>query len=338
MRSVTVLVPRTLTWDKLVALLLKTWCLCGRLVESFEEAAREGIVVVFDGDTPREQLPADLEDIDVLQPYNRQKDVGSATEKVVRDHGLEELPGVRYLVEILNKNNATGYLKNDEGSLVALIREMFNIGAAKPSQSSRLGVISLLWPAATAFLKASEVDPTAVRATGNPFTVRNVRGMLRMAGWKEASITAYCDQLDRMFQKVAKKQEAAAQKAREKPVCTFEVPIFGTEQKGIGGFVETDDTRYAGEHFRSHQNTLVLVVRRSSGNVAIFCRGEQSFESLHAALDGKEPGLWFLDSRPTSPMLLNGSTTRSAPATALKKPEIIRLIQEHHVHRTRRMR
>lgn len=333
-KKVVFLVPRSLTWDKLCALYLAVEVFIRRHGWSFKELLGLGLFdITFDGD---DNIPNDAIDIDTRVSYKEQG-VRSATEKVITDHQLD-WPGVAHLVRILGVNNATGTLRNDEGSLVLLIRELFNVGAEKPSRQTRLDVINRMWPVVEAYFLAAQANEGKVSAMANPFTLVNYERLLCLAAVPSPVIQERIADIERAFKLVTDRQDASKIRAVTMPFDTFDVPIMGTSSKGRGYFAESDDTRFAGLHLKEHGETLVLIVRRRNGNVAIFVRGEQDLAILAQALNDIEPSLWFHENRGgegRSPMLLNGSTSRHAEPTRLSKPELIRMVQQHHRHISR---
>lgn len=334
-KKIVFLVPRSLTWDKLCALYLAVAVFVRQRGWSFKELlATEQFDVVFDGDS---NVPVDAIDIDTRVSYKEQG-VGSATEKVVADHQID-WPGIAHLVRILGVNNATGNLRNDEGSLVLLLRELCNVGAEQPSRQARLDVIERMWPAVEAYFFAAAVDEEAVQAMDNPFTLRNYESLLELIGEVPPVFHPRVADMMKAFSLVKGRQDASKVRATNMSLEAFDITIVGTTVKGKGHFVETDDTRYAALHFKQHYDSLVLIVQRRSGNTAIFCRGPQNFTVLYQALEELEPGLWFHENRGgegRSPMLLNGGTSRHAEPTKLKKAELIALVQKHHRHMSRK--
>lgn len=328
------LVPRTLTWDKLCALWIAVAVFFRQRNKSFKELLSTDLFdIAFDEDS---NIPSDVIDIDTRKSY-KDYGIGSATEKVVRDHNLD-WPGVEHLVRILGVNNATGNLRNDKGSLVLLIRELFNVGAEKPSRQARIDIIERMWPVVQAYFWAAETDEAVVVGMNNPFTLTNYERLMQLARLDAATIRSRKEAMARAFEVVKSRQDTSKARAVTMPLDTFDVPIMGTSSKGRGYFAESDDTRFAGLHLKEHGETLVLIVRRRSGNVAIFVRGEQDLAILAQALNDIEPSLWFHEDRGgegRSPMLLNGSTSRHAEPTKISKPELIRLVQQHHRHVSR---
>lgn len=328
-KKVMVEVPRSLTWDKLAAL----YWMCRSLfpikrVWKFSDLMTTGLVDIhFNGDP---NPPEGAIDIDARYDY-KHTGHGSATEKVVEDRDLFDQPGVRHAVDLLNENNGSGFLKSFDNSLVWLIREFFNVGAEIPSRERRIQVIDFMWPAMEVYCLAAQADEEAVEKMRNPFTLSSFSELCEMADVSGEMKDGFVQRFEAMFAEAKRRKNVAVQKAGEIETETFTL----TDSAAQGHIIRSDNTRIAAEYFKAHrddENLGVLVVYRRSRNVAIFCRGTQSFEDLFLELDRLEPGIWFLDTRNPSPMLLNGSTSRAALPTELPKKRLIELIQTYYRH------
>lgn len=288
----TILVPRALLWDKLCALYIAVLAIVQHIDSwSFRElCAAHNIELLFDGDGP---VPNNAFDVDVLVPYRQSAGrYGSATEKLARELGLEETPGMERLLALLGENNKTGYLREDTQSLVNLIRELFN---ANPSRERRLGVIELLWPAVHAYFTASEKNLGRVESWPNPFTLNNFREALKLSGMKVEEARHYTDAVDKAARKSTAADERSAHQAETIKAHQFTVLLASGQGTVPGHFVESSNTRLARHYLRQHRDVCLLMVRNPiSGNVAIFPRGSQDLTVLHQALEEKEPGLWSL--------------------------------------------
>lgn len=321
--------PRTFTWDKLCALYLQVRShVPDKTFWSFSEAMQAGLNICFDG----EERPEKFVDIDVIRDYKKTGH-GSATEKVVRDN-LIDLPGAERLVVLLNQNNQDGLMKSVPNSLVWLIREFFNVGAENPSHDRRIKTIDAMWPAIEMYFVACSVDEERVSRINNPFTLESFKTLCTIAQADAADVALWVDCYEHMFTAATKKRAEAKQRAAEIVPEVFNV--YQTDgRSGVGHYIQSDNTRIASEYLRGHRDVAVLVVRRRSGNVAIFCGGSQDFDDLATELDRVDPGRWYLETRNPSPQLLNGSGTRSVVPTVLSKATLITLIQTHYRHRPR---
>jgi len=336
--ATTFLVPQSLTWDKLCALFIHMWAADGAMPPAalLNHLKVRGHRICFqdEGD-----VPEDCVDVDVIEPYNRDQRIGSATEKAVDMYGLDDLPGASRLIELMNANNRTGYLKESDHSLVALIRELNKVGTAHPSIERRLHDVAMLWIAVRVYFLASDIEPESVARLSNPFTVKNMVLLMGKIGVADQAIIAFQAHLDNAFAKTDNATNKAQEKALSiQPVCRFAVKVKDRLGQHVAGHViQTDDTRVPAQYMREHLEVCVLVNLRRSGNVAIMCRGEQDFTLLFEALEGRDPGRWYLfQKQGRSPMVLNGSTSRSAPPTQISLSELVTMIIAHHEHRSRR--
>ncbi len=327
-----VVVPKTLTWDKMSALYVWTTFGVPGQLRWFDE-----VLVRFEDEFESpDAIPADMDDIDVRVKYNAGNEFGSATEAVATQLGLTRMHGMPRLIELLGANNRTGYLKSDQGSLVWLIRAMYEVSHNVDPFEHRRNVIRLFWPVmATYFAAATSTDEQAISAIGNPFTLNGYQELIAIAGGGDDA-RLHLAQLNNAFESARRRQEQANGRAAAIEARTFQVPLYRNPGNGVGHMIETDDQRVAGQYLRDHSDIVMLVVRKRTGHFAIFVRGRQDLTVLVSALEAVEPGRWFYDTRPMSPLLLNGSSSRDAVASDLKPGQLIELIQTHHQHRSRR--
>ncbi|MBU0707169.1 hypothetical protein KKG41_02245 [Patescibacteria group bacterium] len=332
MKKPEVVVPKTLTWDKLTALYIY-------VVYVLKQPLSEVGVHFEDEYQNHGSIPGGVYDLDVVQRYNMSGRFGSATERVASNHDLmEEVPGMRHLVSILNRNNRTGCLKGQQQSLVWLIRELYEAGRNVDFRQHRLSVIDLFWPVLDTFFKAAHECEPAVEALSETLTLGGYTKLMHLAKVSDDEITQRLGQLKAGFQKARAAWERSRTKASTvQPEHAFNVSVYRMpDSEADAHMVVSDDTRLPREYLRAHGEVRLLVIRKRSGHYAIFVRGRQILERLHVILEEREPGRWFHDTRPDSPLLLNGSSSRAAVASDLKPLELIRLIQDNYRHRTHR--
>ncbi|MBI3251569.1 MAG: hypothetical protein HYZ62_01510 [Candidatus Andersenbacteria bacterium] len=332
---VTFLVPRSLTWDKLCALYLSVRITFPEHIGTIpSELIKKGLFDIhFHGDPNR---PDTFIDIDVIVDYKTTKH-GSATAKVAFDGNLTDWTVTR-LVQLVNQNNRDGKLKQVEHSFVQLIRDRFSVGTGNPSKARRVATVDLFWPVMNIFFQACGTGDgkLAMTAMDNPFTLAAFAELCQLANADSAQVETWTSALVREFERADDLQEFALERAAEIEAFEFDVPLYSNAAVAKGHFIESDNTRLASEYLSTHADVMVLVVRRSNGNVAIFCRGAQVFDDLYRELERLEPALWHHETRFASPMLLNGSGSRHAPATGIYRDPLIALIQRYHQHRSRK--
>jgi hypothetical protein len=316
-------VPTTTTWDKFSALYLY---LVYVLRRPFTPE-----LVAFEDD---QFISPDVYDIDARLKYTAEKDgqgkqkYGSATHRVAIQERIGQLPGVLELVGMLNQNNRDGFLRDADGSLVRLMREMPTVGHNVSFRDHRLSVIRLFWPVLETYFAVAERDPSFVDRTENPFTLDGYATMLGALGRTEDQIRAALEPIKEGFRKARVRTRQAHERANAKDPVIF--TVTRTDGSFVSGhFIESDDMRIAGPYLRSH-SLAVLVIRRSTGNYAVYCKGRQSFDALHAVLELAEPGLWHhFTPEGKSPQLLNGSGSRTRPPSTITPSRLIELIQRH---------
>lgn len=331
-----VVVPKSLTWDKLSALFVH--------VVGLLQTGLENVRIRFEDEFPVGQIPTELVDIDVRLPYNRELDpqtgqklYGSATERIAKLNDLLGTPGMINLVGMLAKNNATGNLKDTPRSYVALIRQMYEVGRNVDFATHRHQIVELFWPVVETYFTASAHNQAAIDGLPNPFSDAGYQSMAEIAG---VDISAHLADLNRAFEKAAVRKDQTVDRSASVEGRQFVIKGHNSSAHFLGLLVETDDSRMASQIFRDRDDAKLVVTRKRDGHYAILVRGRQDLRALSAALNQMEPNLWFLDERPMerggSPLLLNGSTSRSAVASALKPTELMGYIQEKFCYRTRK--
>lgn len=336
--KVTFRVPRTLTWDKLVALYLAVRALIGQHSFNFDDF--EGVVhIQFDD----EDVTSNFVDVDCEEPYNQQPGMTSATQIMVGRYNLQNLFGVQRLINLLGKNNQTGNLKSDKGSLVALIRQLYAVGGANPSRERRLNVIRLLWPVVEAFFVAGEnaSNHSVITSMQNPFTVDSACALFGLCGEQSDDFRAAMDAARTNIEKLEKVAEDRASELTDSADRFSVDNFFKRPMPEAGMWIETDNARVAKHVF--NQNPIVVLITRapSRGNVCIQTRGTQMVERLVKALNDQDPNgdnVWYAHAPiggNQSAMVANGSTSRQTRRTGLTKVKIIAILQKNYRHRNR---
>lgn len=330
----TVLVPKTLTWDKLTGLYL--------YVVFVLKTTFDRVSILFEDEVsdPRQALREGAFDLDVVRKYNAETDergrkkYGSAAHRVAIERRVGNIPGMERLIGLCNRNNETGYLKGYPRSYVWLIREAYELGRNVDAHTHKVNVIRMFWPVLESFFAAAAKDLDAVEAIENPFSAAGYAVLMEIEGLPKDEIDCRLAVYDDYFERAGDRRDRTVEKVKEGYASTreFAIPwLVGGET--VGHLVESDDRRIRNPYFDTNSDVRLLVVRGSSGHYAIFPRGHQDFRQLHRALEAREPGKWFLDDRPDAPLLLNGSSARHAQPSELKPAEIIAIIQANYRHR-----
>lgn len=338
------------TWDKLVAAYVKILCLwpMERVADPRVLVNAGRLEILFDD----VGCPPDAIDIDVRADYKK-LGLGSATEKVVSDHGLtdEALPGIEHLVNLLRVNNMKGNLRDDQGSLVLLIRLAWKVNRNEALGMFRLRIVAVFWPVVQAYFNACAHDLAAVTAMGNPFTIANYARMLEMVGRDEAEVADACAPFTHLTRQSQTRTMQAHTRAVQMTADEFTLGMVGAEslppkaggrcftKQVTGHLINTDDSRVAQQYFREHpEMVMLLIFAKSSGNCCIQCRGRQDLGKLYETLNELEPGLWFHETRPESPLVMRGSPMRPVRKDEVKAQpyQIVLAIKENFRYRSRR--
>ncbi|MFA5076707.1 MAG: cold shock domain-containing protein [Patescibacteria group bacterium] len=310
-----------------------------------------------------EPYPTNAYDIDVRVKYGvgAKSGVGSATEFEVNVHDLLGIPGIQFLVEEINRNNKTGCLKNLNWSFVRLVRECWEYGNVRdaddplnqllkaaglkvavnnPQAYDKVKLITRFAEVVYAYLDAQTPREGKTEAAGKAFVQTNFPKLggndyhpfqlggfllnLYLGGKAEEEIIA----IGRWWEKVF-----SAVKNNRTQIGEVEEAIDKTFQLGkgwVGVVVRSDNTKVANQMWKRRlvPNIAIVLAIRNNGNVAILTRvnAQVDLAGLARVLEQQEPGMWHYETRYTSPMILNGSTSRSRTTTDLSVDAILNLI------------
>ncbi len=330
-KSHVVVVPNELTIDKMFSLFVYTREVLGFTLEQMD--------IHFEDEYLGKGIPEGIPDIDVRQKYNK-RGFGSALECLARVFPkLHRVLGMDHLIDILNRNNKTGYLKSDSLSLVWLIRQMPRLAHNCSPRQHRLYIIGLFWSVCEIYFAAAQNDENCgldtVTSLQNPFTME---GYMKMWDTIESAYEGdpRFSEFDELFTRADAREEQAQERAIAiQPTHTFEVRSINGG-KVVGHYIESDDDRVPRRYFHLHPEVLVLLARKpEKRNYAVFTRGSQNLNPLFQALSNQEPDRWDLVPGGGSAMLLNGSSTRARQASDLKPLELIELVTTHLRYRSR---
>lgn len=272
--------------------------------------------------------------LDVGKNKYQRRGTGSAVETVCRDFNVTD-PILLSFVEVANRNNASGYLKAFPHSVVYLLREAYKVGE-KPVE-----VIERVLIVLDAHLRAKrtpkrkwEGPPKEVAGllekvgkNYDPFTLSRFIREAWIAGFEVGEIKQEIEWWLRLEAYVQGRQKFEKRKAEE--IKRLEFTFLNTLS---GCWVNSDDTMLARALWP--QGYSVVVVKRSTGNVAILTRKQDhldvsrlcEFLNTH---DREQQGkdVWVYD--PNIQACLNGSHGWRMPRTRLSQAEIIAAIQQH---------
>lgn len=265
-------------------------------------------------------------------------DLGSAARVVGEAFGLLENARIRRLVELIDKNNRTGYLKGLHLSIVWIIRELYELGR----EYQMGGVVRRAMGAVNAFVDAPEeapvdrsfadlrlefpdlIEATEGRSGAGPLTLRSYLVDLWYLGLPPGVIRERIEWWLSAFQAVKTAQ------------------MEGDEEYG-----RIRDTLHALQvsdrwtiRLIAHDNKFVIraaakdshvLVARSvaRGQVAVMLRkGVQLGDEFYETILEREPEIWHHQEQ--TGLLVNGGLMYpQVPGTALTDDQLIELVRKH---------
>lgn len=284
-------------------------------------------------DTIREWSEQNLYPIDLGPNWysKREGNLGSAIDVVVADLEIPPSPALDELRRMAARNNKDGYLRNQPGSIVRLLREMYKLGWSETE------VVEAVMPTVDAFtvvfgLPKNEgesevmfrlIADERLRQSVGPFTIaRYARDMIRL-GILEEEIVQRLETLLDGWHKDRFHQNRGIGKVNQH--INYKVDVrFNLDNDEIGVVITTDDPEVARGIMYEYP---LAVIRRFSGHTTIKVRGRaKRIFNLAMALTEREPGLWFFDTR--FPYTINREPSQ---ATSLTGEELVALVREHVV-------
>lgn len=332
-----VILPEQPTFDKVAAMYVLLYALDLREPAGFP---MRFYGVDIQDSTLQSSINEGFYPLDVGSNKYQHRGTGSALETVVRDFDLDPTvdESLARLIEVVNRNNQTGYLKSRPQSLVWAIREAYKVGEDRGVVvTEMLNVVDVWfrttdgeplvreWPEASDFRTLDEVLPYLKDTTQELTLGWYVRQKFEL-GDLAGEIRDRAKWWLRVFR--------SARKAEKKTAEDLEF-TFRKEFEILDGLpavvVESDDQRAGRQLIR--QRYAVVVVRRKSGNVAVLSNQRSRLDMSQVAIRlneldtqrGSPSGIWFYDERIQA--VLNGSFSWRQPATRLSIEEIIEVIQ-----------
>jgi hypothetical protein len=298
-----IVVPFNLKWDQLSALYI--------FLIFILKVNPKDVIIRFEDEFKRvKDIPEDVLDVDVRVRY---KDSGkqSATAYISTEDVLA-IPGVAYLIKLLNHNNEHGTLKSQSDSLVTLIRRIPEVSHNVTNEEHRASIVDLFFPVLEAYFAAAAANLEQVEGMKNPFTMGNFEVLGQIAG---KDVSEHITVLKGEFEKVDTRMKQAEERARIIVPQLFPVKAKHGMIEDGGHLITTDDKLVSAFYLKQqleHSSTLrILVTRNRVGNYAIFATGGQSLTALAEVLQSREFNVWFHHTpKGSTEKLLNGSGSR----------------------------
>ncbi|OGN05864.1 MAG: hypothetical protein A2746_00715 [Candidatus Yanofskybacteria bacterium RIFCSPHIGHO2_01_FULL_44_22] len=278
-------------------------------------------------------FPIDIGD----EKYNRGS-AGSATEMVMNILKLVPSVAEKKLIEILRRNNKTGYLKSFHFSVSWLIRELYELdGYDQTEIIERAGrvvhaflAVEDMAEAATEVDSATDTEPLRVmrditkNCNDAPFTVGRFLRDLERLGHPVDEIRKECEWWFGGFSDVKTVLEKAQDEYAAMPKTRFPAGNFRAT------FVTTNNY-FVSKVAARDPETDILLVRRSTGHTAFLPR-ELDISDLAREIKALEPDdRWYHHQGPGQ--LINGGKVyggaeyEAAKPTALSNEKLTELLQ-----------
>jgi hypothetical protein len=253
-----------------------------------------------------------------------------------------------HLVELINQNNKTGFLKNAPHSVAKIIRDAYHVMAGGDDSQSLvfehgMDVVNAYffhqdkrsWDA------LSEPEHAELKKLWNGFGVKdsNIQDFtlqryfrqLFMSGRSQQEIITKISWWLDKERRIAQRREAA--KAKTYTPCT--VRHIGKKTIGLIYVGDSFEGLAASYQQIGSGNLAVGIIRNELGQVHIassFRHKGANFNALYAELDRREPGLWYLEGRfgnGQDPKIMNGSRQfTGVRPTRISDGELLRLAAE----------
>lgn len=243
--------------------------------------------------------------------------------------GITKDAAMEKLCEIMDRNNATGFLRKQSYSVNWIIRQAYRldydpVNVVRKTQDVVRAFLTALRAEKKEFTETPEIKSflNVVGRQFGPFTVsRFVRDFMTANG--KTPVLPFASWFVTVHDKAKIAQEDAEARAHER-FEEFRVP---TRLRGFGVWIEDNNPYLAGELAKQRD---MVVARNAGGNIVIFSRllnlasvGEQ----LADERDSDGYPLWQYDSRFNA--VFNGTESVESLPTRKTKAEIIGVIQAY---------
>lgn len=265
--------------------------------------------------------------------YKQRNGLGSAIDVIVADFEIPASPALDALQEMAARNNNDGYLRNQPGSIVRLLREMYKLGWSQEE------VVEVVIPTIDIFLDAFGANKVKDEAEKLSRLVPNDQLRESMALFTIGSYTRDMIRLDISEKEIAeriavllagwRKDRMAKNRGDGKVQARLDYKVdvrFSLGDGVMGVAITTDDREIARGILQSDSlNVSLAIIRNGTGHATIKVRGRgKKLFNLAAALNSLETGRWFFDER--FPYIVNRPPVK---ATGLTSEELASLVRQH---------
>jgi len=275
--------------------------------------------------------PIDIGDRKYHQALFQGKPVGSASEFVVRHFGLELTDAGQRVLEMVNKNNKTGYLKAYKFAVPHIMRELYEL---RDDEDFHIDVISNTTAVIDAFTEVEngtiaqseegleEALPDLVAEFApcqyQPFTLGRYMRDLWLLGNNPADIRDKLTFWTKNWSEV--QQRLAAGREAFQKLSLREHDIAGTK-----AVIISSDDRFLAKAAIKSGKYGIRIIRTGAGHTVISTNG-YDLQRVFDSLRGKEPGRWYY--QPKMGALINGGPQYvGVEPTAIAPQELLKLLQ-----------
>jgi hypothetical protein len=270
--------------------------------------------------------------IDIGRRKYSQANVGSATEWLAKQYSLELSHGERVLVNLINKNNKSGFLKNFKFAVPRLVRELYELDE---SESWALTVINAAVDVVNAFLNAWEMgsrndlmDADLQRlatklseSAGEPLTL----GRYLQDLWKLGESSEAIQQKIEFWRNGERRlQEERTRANAEFRAIENREEFDACNVRGI--VLHTDDRFLADAATRTRDYGIRIFVQHDGHTVVSTNRFQLG--ALYDELQRRERGRWYYN-REMGVLINGGPQYTGVVATDIQPLELIELLRKH---------
>ena len=270
--------------------------------------------------------------IDVGRRKYHQVREGSATEWLVEHYRLKRTTGIEKLIEVINKNNRTGYLKSFRNAVPFIMRELYELEANGADWWS-VRVLSEAAKVVTAFVRVANGE--AIRQPhlmdADLATLANDFGQ----GDKPLTLGQYVwnlwmlgEESDVIFEKLefwqdGVKRLAEAKRAAKARLATAKLNTFYVGNLP-GVLLVRCDHFFTKEVLHTHRFAIRVIVD-DSGHAAISTNG-LNCAALASFIQRGEPGMWHHNEQ-MGALINGGPQYTETPPTKIPANKLVELVQ-----------
>ena len=290
-----------------------------------------------DNNTFQQWVDGNIIPIDLGRDKYHARGTRSALESIMVDYEIPRDQPLQELLDMVNKNNLTGYLKGFYGSITWTLRELYKLG--RNPEEVIMAVSHVIDIFLKAFDKSAQPGENAIlerlvggligrdflKSNFSPFTIpRYMRDMWRVGISVEEIIRRA-----KYFAEGWQSAQRMRQQAKNDLLTGngFEVTLNFALGPGRGGLVRTDSPFVSRELVKEF---LLVIVKNSKGNVRIQTTAQNArvdLSRLARLLDELEPRRWFYD--PRLPALFNGTRQYRVWASSLSDHQLVELVRQN---------